>query len=235
MVFRTWNPQRTRAFLLLHSSFLTLYVIMKLQAEQGRLVLTLLFGRGDPTMNVSTFKQQIMSTAEHHWRSAGRRATAHWRAAEVDQRWHWVIGIPSTVLAALVATAVFTTLSEQVEPTDWQWWVVAAIAGLAAILAALQTFLGMAKRAESHRAAAARYDSIIRDVSLLRLAWWVSSFDDPEERAQAQDQLKSTIEEFNTVTETAPALSEREFKQGVKDWDGRYPPGTWCDSSKVTL
>lgn len=82
----------------------------------------------------------------------------HYEAAQYYTRAHNALGIPAVVLSTVVGTTVFATLAKQV---DLRIEIaVGCISVIAAILAALETFLRYSERAEKHRATAAAYASI---------------------------------------------------------------------------
>lgn len=77
---------------------------------------------------------------------------------------YW-IGIPATVLSAVVATSVFATL--QTQAASWAKITVGLLSVIAALLAALQTFLRLGERSSKHRTIAAEYGGIKREIDLL--------------------------------------------------------------------
>lgn len=83
----------------------------------------------------------------------------HDEAAREYDAWRYRLGIPTVVLGAVVGTAVFASLgeSQRIELTI----LVGLISVGATILAAVQTFLDFAGRAERHRVAGVRYKTII--------------------------------------------------------------------------
>src|SRR5438046_2990635 len=71
----------------------------------------------------------------------------HYLAALRLGRMHYVLGVPVIVLTTLVGTSVFASLSTQPDPRLQITTGIASV--VAAVLAALQTFLGLSDRAES--------------------------------------------------------------------------------------
>jgi hypothetical protein len=112
-----------------------------------------------------------VATADHRklledWRWVSRRANvAHLRATDTFSTRFVRVGGAATVLAAVVSSTVFATLSNSVDA-----WVrlVAAILGLfSAALAGLNTFLRYGERVEMHRRAARLYGGIVRRIDEL--------------------------------------------------------------------
>lgn len=86
----------------------------------------------------------------------------HFDAGSFYDRANTLLGIPTIVLTAIVGTTVFASLQKQV---SFKIQIaVGAISVLAAVLAALQTFLRFTERAERHRSAAAHYGAIRRRI-----------------------------------------------------------------------
>lgn len=90
---------------------------------------------------------------------------AHLAAAEMCSKRHHYLGVPAAILAAVVGTTVFASLDSVVDP--WVKIAVGLTSILAAVLAALQTFLRFAERAERHRVVAGQYSSIRRHIEQL--------------------------------------------------------------------
>jgi hypothetical protein len=79
-------------------------------------------------------------------------------------RWrHLALGIPVVISTTVVGTAAFAAINN--DTTSNSWKVAAGIVSiLAAILAAVQTFLGYGERSDQHRNAATRYASTRRSI-----------------------------------------------------------------------
>jgi hypothetical protein len=136
------------------------------------------------------------------WRDAANdKSKAHERAARRLQRQHKMLGIPAVVINAIVATAVFISLTTIVEP--WVKALVGAITVTAAILSALLTWLNPAKLGELHKRAAASFSSYAREIEMLFLF--------PPNGATAEDRLKELNAKLEAMFEEAPQL-------GTLDW-----------------
>ncbi len=91
-----------------------------------------------------------------------RTQQAHYEAATHFVRLNYWMGIPAIVLSALVGTSVFATLQKE---TDVRIKIAVDIASVtAAILMALQTFIGYSERAEKHRVIGVRYGALRRKI-----------------------------------------------------------------------
>lgn len=90
---------------------------------------------------------------------------AQYRAALYFGRLHFWLGIPVIVLTTIVGTSVFASLSKQ--PNLNIQITIGLASVLAAVLASLQTFLGLGDRAEKHRLAGAKYGAVGRHLEEL--------------------------------------------------------------------
>ena len=106
----------------------------------------------DNNSNLEMFKR---------WRLNCRRSQiANYNSANRFTNQNYCLGIPTIVLSAIVATSVFATLGESVKP--YIQIIVGLVSVLAAVLAALQTFLKRAELASTHRSIAAEYGAVKR-------------------------------------------------------------------------
>lgn len=98
---------------------------------------------------------RVSVTQRAHYLSAGR----------LGRQKYW-LGIPSVVLATIVGTAVFASISSI--PKIWVQIVLGLASVAAAVLTSLQTFLGYSERAEKHRLAGAKYGALGRELEHMR-------------------------------------------------------------------
>jgi len=91
---------------------------------------------------------------------------AHYASAIEHQRNSLWLGIPTVVLSAIVGTSVFAALGK--EPSRCVQIAVGVTSVLVTTLAALQTFLRYAERAEKHRSTGARFAALNKEVHQLR-------------------------------------------------------------------
>jgi hypothetical protein len=95
-------------------------------------------------------------------RRAGASADAHFEQATRLARANLRFGVPVVALTTLVGTGVFASLQHQV---NIGLKIAVGIASvLAAVLAALQTFLRFGERAERHRSAAELWAALRREI-----------------------------------------------------------------------
>jgi hypothetical protein len=98
-------------------------------------------------------------------RNCLRSQIAHYKAAASNTGRHFILGAPCIGLSAIVGTSVFAALGKQVSTTPQI--IVGSISVLAAVLAALQTFLQFNDKASKHRNTATVYGSIKREIDEL--------------------------------------------------------------------
>ena len=95
------------------------------------------------------------------WRLNCRRSQiANYNCANRFTTQNYLLGVPTVILSAIVATTVFVTLGTSIEP--YIQIIVGLVSVLAASLAALQTFLKREELASKHRSIAADYGAIKR-------------------------------------------------------------------------
>ena len=136
--------------------------------------------------------------------------TAHYRVASRLRRYNLLLGIPVVVFTTAVGTSLFATLNQKTLP-GWLRVTVGSISVLAAILAAIQTFLSFAKRADQHAVAADWYASIKRKIE--------QQANTPRKgRSDPKKFLDEVRKEMNTVGSQFPEIGERAWSQIAKEF-----------------
>ncbi|MFM7512454.1 MAG: SLATT domain-containing protein [Cyanobium sp.] len=122
---------------------------------------------------------------------------SHYEAAKAFELMNYWLGIPSIVLSTVLGTSIFATLGESVN-TNIQI-LFGLVSVLAAILTGLQTFLKFSERAEKHRAIAARYGSLRREIE--ELAYLGQGI--------TKEMITPLRESIDRLAEEAPNIPER--------------------------
>lgn len=138
------------------------------------------------------------------YRRARESQFAHYHAANhyaASSRW---LGIPSVLLSAVVGTALFATLQHNGIPPTLQVGA-GLIALTAAALSTLQTFLGYDERAAKHRAAAAAYGAVRREIEQHQVLR-------PRSRADADSLIDTVRHHLDDVSASSPDISSRLWK-----------------------
>ncbi|HET7235187.1 MAG TPA: SLATT domain-containing protein [Actinomycetota bacterium] len=149
---------------------------------------------------------------ENLYESWHRRVAAaehgHRLMADRLRRRYLMLGIPVVVLTTVVGTSAFASVQNASETGDGaansQTWliVVGVISVLAAVLSSLQTFLRYATRAEGHRIAALRYETLRRDMAeTLALP--------RDARGQPEGSLNSARQRMDRYAKESPTIGER--------------------------
>ncbi|WP_189191522.1 SLATT domain-containing protein [Streptomyces albiflavescens] len=134
---------------------------------------------------------------------------AHERSASSFHKRSRQYGVASLTLSAVVGTAIFATLNES--PALTLQILAGLLSVLAAVLAALQSFLGYPQLTEQHRQAVLEYGRIRRRME-------VALAGDPE--LITSELLSAFATELDTLRLTAPSLSQRVHDRAVQDVDG---------------
>lgn len=130
----------------------------------------------------------------------------HYACSNYFAKLHYWLGIPAVALSAIVGTAVFVSLERDL---DGAWKIaVGTVSIAAAVLASLQTFLGLSERAESHRAIAAQYAAVRRDLELLK-----TFYEDVPSPSEQMATIKATMDE---LAQKSPEVPGR-----LKSWIGK--------------
>ncbi len=135
---------------------------------------------------------------------------AHYEAARFYGRRHYWIGVPALVLSTAVGTTVFAALGKTVNTSIRLATGGASV--LAAILTALQTFLGYNQLAAKHKSAGADYAALIREIHQ-QLAFPSSK---PDELRKFVDNIRVR---FDTLSKESPSLPEKLWKQAISEAD----------------
>ena len=142
----------------------------------------------------------------------GRRAVAaqhaHYYLAAGLKKRNLALGIPVVIFTTVVGTSLFasmaSTASESASKSfpGWARALIGSISILAAVLAAIQTFLRFAERAERHAQAADWYASIRREIEeLLALP--------PNRRGDPRKVLDGLRKELNKAGQIYPEIGEK--------------------------
>lgn len=156
------------------------------------------------------------SDAEHlleDWRNRVYAAqAAHYASADRFRLLNYVVGVPATIFASIVGTALFAGL----EKGSPQSFVIGSVSIAAAVLAALQTFLRFAERASQHATAGDWYSAIRRDIEqLLHLR--------AVDRGVPKECLDEVRKEMNRVGQNSPELSGLEWTRQARRFRVKEP------------
>lgn len=121
---------------------------------------------------------------------------AHYACMRLFSRLHLLLGIPGLALSTAVGTAVISSLEDEATSTWKIFWGLLSV--LAAVLTALQTFLGLAERAEKHRQTGAGYGAVRRQLELLKTF--------PTSEEEDLETLRAVKDDMDELAKNAPEL-----------------------------
>lgn len=122
-------------------------------------------------------------------------AYRHYQTAQRYSRLNFIFGLPTVVFATVVGTSVFATL--QAKPEFWWQVTVGVMSIAAAILSALQSFLGFNDKAEKHRTAGSRYNMVGRELEL-----WLAQ---PQEDLEGLESIRQRVDALAQESPHIPA------------------------------
>lgn len=131
---------------------------------------------------------------------------AHLRAAAGYQRLHRLLGVPVTVLTALVSTSIFASMGE----SKREGMLIAAgiISVLTAILSGVQTFLNYTELSVKHQEAGTKYGKLRRRVDEVMAVGYA------DDKLEAL--LKEVREAWDKIEAESPPAVQRYVDQARK-------------------
>jgi hypothetical protein len=133
-----------------------------------------------------------------------RAQIGNYDAPSLFTRKNYWLGVPAVLLSAAVGTSVFAALGKNVDPLIQI--AVGAVSVLAAVLSALQTFFRWGDLASKHRAAAAEYGALKREIDEL-LARYAAG-------AEVLDEDVTRVHErMDTLSRDVPELPQSTWRR----------------------
>lgn len=133
---------------------------------------------------------------------------AHYLSAARRERGNLWLGGVTVVLSAIVGTSVFASLGSQ--PDFYLKITIGMVSVCVTVLAALQTFLRSAEKAEQHRAAGARFAALYREARCMLV------FD-----CKTQDALCNEMnrfrEKWDLVSESCPLADASAWRSAMEN------------------
>lgn len=149
-----------------------------------------------------------MSELLERWRLNSKRSQiANYKAAGYFTRLHYLIGIPSVVMSVIAGSLVFVGIGGEL--TVAVQITIGIISMLAAVLGALQTFLGLEQRSSKHKVTASEYGAIKRHVDQI-----LASQNYPD--AQNIEAIKDIRVRMNSLAREAPELPNHLWEKVIK-------------------
>ncbi|WP_045988736.1 SLATT domain-containing protein [Pseudoalteromonas piscicida] len=145
-------------------------------------------------------KTRLDLLKEWYERASVTQAAHYYSAGNFGTRKYY-LGVPSVILTTLVGTSVFAAL--QNTPAIWLQILMGLASVTAALLSALQTFLGDAERSEKHRIAAAKYGALGRE-----LECYLSNGG-----TVSDEQLADLLKSLNTLANESPSIPLKIYRK----------------------
>jgi hypothetical protein len=123
-------------------------------------------------------------------------------------RWHYRFGIPIIILTTGVAAAIFYWLGRP-ELSDPIKMTIGIASAAAALLACLQTFLGLSQRADQHKMARDRYGALRRSLEILKTF-------SPSDPIELRRSITDIQRQMDRLAETSPVVPAR-WKKKIED------------------
>jgi hypothetical protein len=142
---------------------------------------------------------------------------AHYELVTRLRRHNVLLGVPAVVFSAVVGTSLFATLNEAEISTILRL-IIGSLSVAAAVLAALQTFLRFAERAEKHQLAADWYSAIRRDIQELQTL-------PPGSRGDPKAVFDRLRKEINRVVQQSPEIGQNFWAEVATNYGVRVQRG----------
>jgi hypothetical protein len=160
------------------------------------------------------------------YRRARESQFAHYTAASRYAILSRTLGIPSIALSAAAGTALFATLQRDTASFDLRL-ALGLVSVLAAVLAALQTFLGFGERADRHREAGSAYGSVRREIEQHRAV--------PPRTVESLDAVMTRLRgRLDTIAEKAPEVPDRSWNRARKKASQTSSSSQFDDSPAIS-
>jgi hypothetical protein len=145
---------------------------------------------------------------------------AHYRCSAHYTRWNRILGVLVVAITTVVGGQTFASIEETATGSSMKL-VFGGIAITAAVLAALQTFLGFGELAEKHRNTAVRYGSLRRELEQT-VALGLD--------AEADDAFCSAFrEKWDGVANESPSLHQRILQRVIDGLKRKRPDDDRAD------
>ena len=133
----------------------------------GRIRRFLQARRRPPAGPVAVYEFERLDHLLQGWQThTARQRLIHEDSARRIQAWHYGLGVPAALMAALAGTSAVAAWQSERSST-WLSVLSALIAVAASVLTGVVTFLDLGGRAERHRKAAAGYKRVLRRLEAL--------------------------------------------------------------------
>ena len=148
-----------------------------------------------------------MEQLEKFQTRARKASIDQFREAEKLKQRHYLLGVPSIGLSAIVGSTAFISASEGEINSKTIILLIVGVSILAAILSSLMTFFEYNEKAEKHRATGGAYSNLRRRVEV-EIA--ITQSDGEADVSKLAEQLRALADEYGKITENAPLVGFNE-------------------------
>lgn len=145
--------------------------------------------------NPDKFPRSALALLEDWYDRSRKIKRGHYHQAHKLEKLHYIFGTPVIILSTLVGTSTFANLAEN--PRVEMQILAGLMSLVAAILAALQTFLRLNERATAHHSAGARYAGVLREIETILAIG---------DESEAVKSLESIRDELDILGKESPHL-----------------------------
>lgn len=148
-----------------------------------------------------------------HWKFRVHRVQiAHYETGRYYERLHFWIGTPAIILSTVVGTAVFASLSEQIDSGNLLWTklLFGFLSVFSTVLISLQTFLNYSDKAEKHKSSGAKHAHLKHKIELLALI-------PPKDDNELKEKLEEIEDEWDAIRKESLNFPIRIWKKIEKN------------------
>ncbi len=161
--------------------------------------------------------EELVKFAKMFRRKTGIRACAHFNAANHYTKMNTLFGLPSAIIAVLVAAAVWATFAENVGWTEEQVTLMTGIlATVGAVFTTTLAFFKYSENMEEHMKTAMSYDALKSEFELF-LAMFRGK--DETHYQEAIVELEKMMKKYTNINKERRKLTNRQYKTGEKRYD----------------
>lgn len=153
---------------------------------------------------ISNLQSRIRDELERIEEDSSHSGKAHFNAASRWACWHYIVGIPSIVLASAAGTAFFKDYAVAA----------GAMSSAVAVLAGLTTFLKPSERSATHKTCGSQYLALKNDC---RVARTITLLEATNEKAEAA--LAEMTKRRNDLNTSSPQFSQGDYQRAKKGID----------------
>ena len=159
---------------------------------------------------MSNKRKELLKKWQGRMRDAQR---AYYITSTRYKRLNYIYGIPVVCFTVFISSSVFSELQKL--PDSYVQLIVGFVSVVAAIMAAVQTFLRFPEKAEKHRATAVRYGLLKKEIEKFLVLY-------PSKNEEAINRIENIKKEWDVIVSESPTVSSKLWRS-IKGRDGSSP------------